>query len=71
VASLVAERELQGSWAPRLMGSVVVVHGLSMCTACGIHSMWTLSGPGMESVSPVSVGFPTTGPPGKSYVLIN
>ena len=34
-------------WASRLMSWVVVVHGLSMC---GIHSMWNLSGPGMESV---------------------
>ena len=73
VASLVVEH---GLW----------VHGLSSCglraledrhSSCGaraslLHSMWDLSGPGIEPVSPALAGrFLTTEPPGKSYTFFS
>ena len=67
-----------GAWAPERVGSVlcgtralqlrhassvVVVHGLSCPTACGI----LVPQPGIEPGSPaLEGGFLTTGPPGKS-----
>ena len=70
VASLVAERRLQGTRAsavaaPRLWStnSVVVVRGLRgpMC------DMWVLPGPGLDPMSSaLAGGFLTTGPLGKS-----
>ena len=48
-------------------GTVLVVHGLSCPTACGI----LLPAPGIEPMSPaLSGGFLTTQPPGKSHPLI-
>ena len=56
VASLVVEHGRQG------LGSVAMAHGPSC------HSMWNLTGPRMEPVSPALAGrFLTTGTPGKSY----
>ena len=47
------------------MGSVVVAHGLSCSTACGIFP-----GRGLEPVSPaLAGGFLTTAPPGKSNIV--
>ena len=63
-----------GAWAPENVDSVVAAHGLSGCAhglscpmACGI----LVPGPGMELASPaLQGGFLTTGPPGKSLLLI-
>ena len=57
-----------GAWA-----SVVVARGLSSCgpwaeLLCG---KWDLPGPEIEPVSPALVGrFPSTSPPGKSYIIL-
>ena len=49
------------STGSRLVGSVVVAHGLSCSTACGI-----LPGPGIEPMSPALAGeFLISGPTGK------
>ena len=51
-------------WAQ--VGSVVAVHRLSCCTACGIPG----SRPAIEPLSPaLEGGFLTTGPPGKLPVV--
>ena len=64
-ASVVMEHGPQGTWA-----SVVIVCGLGSCGSwalesrlchCGarawlLHSMWVLPGPGIEPMSPASVG---------------
>ena len=51
-----------GAWSPERAGSVVVAHGLSCPTACGI----LVPLPGIESASPALEGeFVTTGPPGE------
>ena len=71
-----------GAWAPGHMGSVVcgtwalslrraisvvVAHGLSCLTACGILVPRT----GIEPESPaLEGGFFTTGPPGKSWKVL-
>ena len=67
-----------------MRASVVVAHGLSSCgswalerrlSSCGaraelLHGMWDLPGPGLEPVSPASVGgLPTTAPPGKPTIV--
>ena len=66
-APLIAEDRPQGARA-----SVDVAQGLSSCSpqaleqANLLHSMWDLSGPGVEPVSPALAGrFFTTEPPGK------
>ena len=49
----------------RLVGSRVC-GPQHLCTGLVAHSMWDLSGPGIEPVSPASAGrFSTTGLPGK------
>lgn len=54
-----------GAWTPGCVGSVIVAHGLSCLTACGI----SVSGPGIEPMSPVLAGrFLTTAPPGKCKI---
>ena len=61
VASLVAEPGLQSVWA-----SVVVTHGVSDSAG-----MWDLPGPGIEPMSPALADrFLTTGPLGKSFLII-
>ena len=55
-----------GAWAPELEGSVVAACGLSCPAACGILVPW----PGIEPASPLEGGFLTTGPPGKSPLLL-
>ena len=48
-------------------GPVVVAHRLS-CSL--LHSMWDLSGPGIEIMSPAMAGrFLSTVPPGKSLLF--
>ena len=50
-----------------LWASLVVVHGLSCPTACGI----LVPRPGIEPMPPVlEGGFSTTGPPGKSSMVV-
>ena len=64
VGSVCAVRRLSGcsSWA-----SLVVVHGLSCPTACGI----LVPRPGIEPTSPALEGeFSTAGPPGKSSMVV-
>ena len=64
VGSVCAVCRLSGrsSWA-----SLVVVHGLSCPTACGI----LVPRPGIEPTSPaLEGGFSTTGPPGKSSMVV-
>ena len=52
------------AWALGHMDSVVVAHGLSCLTTCGILVPW----PGIEPVFPALEGrFLTTGPQGKSH----
>ena len=54
-----------GVRAPKCVGSVVVVHGLSCPATAGI----IVPRPGIEPESPaLEGGFLTTGPPGKSQV---
>ena len=68
VASLVAERGLQGA-----RSSVVVARRLSSCGSWAqlLHGMWDFPGPGLESMSPtLAGGFLTTAPPGKSLVCV-
>ena len=55
------------------VASLVVEHGLSGChpRAPLPHNMWNLPGPGIEPVSPaLAARFLTTGPPGKSLLLL-
>ena len=75
-----------GAWALGVRASVVAACKLSSCgmralehadfSSCGaraqlLHSMWDLSGPGFEPVSPaLAGGFLTTAPPGKSYYFL-
>ena len=75
VASLIAERGLQGTWA-----SAGAAHGLSSCSSPAVelrfstcdawawllHGMGDVSRPGIEPVFPALAGrFFTTEPPGK------
>ena len=67
--SLVVTHRLSscGTRAAEHAGSVVAVHGLSCPTACGI----LVPRPGIEPASPaLEGGFLTTGPPGKSPLLL-
>ena len=74
VTSLFAEHGLWGVWASVVVArelsnsSRPLEHRLSSCGARAklLHSMWDLSGSGMEPVSPaLPAGFSTTEPPGK------
>ena len=57
-----------GTWALESAGSVVVAHRLSCPVACGI----LVPRPGIEPTSPaLEGGVLTTGPPGKSSILLN
>ena len=56
-----------GSWAPEYAGSVVVARGLSCPMARGILA----PRPGIEPMSlALECKFLTTGPPGKSHLLL-